>query len=374
MATIESYETAKGTRYMVRYRTPDHRITTKRGFKRKRDARDWSATTEVDKLTGRFVDVSAGMVSVGERSGAWLAKKRVGLKRSSFVPLEVSWRVHVGPRWGGVRLSEVSRGDVQEWVNGLAEVRSATVVIRAHSVLAGILDDAVTDRLVHGNSARGVQLPRKRRKRHVYLSAARLGALADACVVKVGRVSDEDEVHRLLVLLLGTTGMRWGEAIGLHGGDVDLKRHRIAVERSATQVNGHIVVDIPKGNKVRSVVFPEGLDGMLRERLDGRAKDDLVFPGTVDGFMRHPSPRGERSWFHGACRRAGIEGMTVHDLRHTAASLMVASGANVKAVQRQLGHASAAMTLDVYADLFDADLDAVGEAMNSVLLQSVLKK
>ncbi len=90
--------------------------------------------------------------------------------------------------------------------------------------------------------------------------------------------------------------------------------------------------------------------------------------------MRHPSPRGERSWFHGACRRAGIEGMTVHDLRHTAASLMVASGANVKAVQRQLGHASAAMTLDVYADLFDADLDAVGEAMNSVLLQSVLKK
>ena len=56
--------------------------------------------------------------------------------------------------------------------------------------------------------------------------------------------------------------------------------------------------------------------------------------------------------------------MTPHDLRHTAASLAVSAGANVKAVQRMLGHASAAMTLDVYADLFDDDLDAVAIALN----------
>ena len=57
--------------------------------------------------------------------------------------------------------------------------------------------------------------------------------------------------------------------------------------------------------------------------------------------------------------------MTVHDLRHTAASLAVSAGANVKAVQRMLGHASAAMTLDVYADLFDDDLDAVAQALDT---------
>ena len=55
--------------------------------------------------------------------------------------------------------------------------------------------------------------------------------------------------------------------------------------------------------------------------------------------------------------------MTAHDLRHTAASLAISAGANVKAVQRMLGHASAAMTLDVYADLFDSDLDAVAESV-----------
>ena len=60
--------------------------------------------------------------------------------------------------------------------------------------------------------------------------------------------------------------------------------------------------------------------------------------------------------------------MTLHDLRHTAASLMVSAGANVKAVQRQLGHSSASMTLDVYADLFDDDLDSVVDAMDDLIV------
>ena len=73
-------------------------------------------------------------------------------------------------------------------------------------------------------------------------------------------------------------------------------------------------------------------------------------------------------------RRRGLPHMTLHDLRHTAASLMIHAGANVKAVQRQLGHASAAMTLDVYADLFDDDLDALSEAMSDLLLRENVGK
>ena len=69
---------------------------------------------------------------------------------------------------------------------------------------------------------------------------------------------------------------------------------------------------------------------------------------------------------------AGLEGLTPHDLRHTAASLAVAAGANVKAVQRMLGHASAAMTLDTYADLFDDDLDAVSAALDTAAERSGL--
>ena len=76
--------------------------------------------------------------------------------------------------------------------------------------------------------------------------------------------------------------------------------------------------------------------------------------------MKSVSPKDGGKWFARACDTAGLERMTIHDLRHTAASLMVQSGANVKAIQRRLGHTSAAMTLDAYADLFDDDLDSVG--------------
>lgn len=66
--------------------------------------------------------------------------------------------------------------------------------------------------------------------------------------------------------------------------------------------------------------------------------------------------------------------MTIHDLRHTAASLAVSSGANVKAIQRMLGHASAAMTLDVYSDLFDDDLDAVADRLDQAVAVTNVSK
>lgn len=71
--------------------------------------------------------------------------------------------------------------------------------------------------------------------------------------------------------------------------------------------------------------------------------------------------------FDPACRTSGLSGITPHDLRHTAASLAVSAGANVKAVQRMLGHASAAMTLDVYAGLFGDDLDDVADRLDAVV-------
>jgi integrase len=77
---------------------------------------------------------------------------------------------------------------------------------------------------------------------------------------------------------------------------------------------------------------------------------------------RQPSYTG---WFAGAVRRAGIERVTPHDLRHTTASLAVSAGANVLALSRMLGHAKPSITLDVYADLFDTDLDKVAEALHN---------
>ena len=136
------------------------------------------------------------------------------------------------------------------------------------------------------------------------------------------------------------------------------------------------MVDIPKTGETRTVIFPALLRPCLEDACRGRQPSELLFPDIHTGsFLRRPHGTRKGNWFYRAKRSALSEqsagSMTIHDLRHTCASLLVHAGANVKAVQRQLGHKSAAMTLDVYADLFDDDLDAVGEAMNGLLIRAI---
>jgi integrase len=120
------------------------------------------------------------------------------------------------------------------------------------------------------------------------------------------------------------------------------------------------------------VPFPEFLTPLLGAASTGKRQDQLVFG---DGHNHMSPPDGRRGWFVSAVARAQalddtFPKLTIHDLRHTAASLAISAGANVKAVQRMLGHASAAMTLDTYADLFDDDLDAVATALDQAKLES----
>src|SRR5690349_13899944 len=108
-----------------------------------------------------------------------------------------------------------------------------------------------------------------------------------------------------------------------------------------------------------------GLLPLLIEACQGKADDELIFPSQSGGAIRLNNWR--RRVFDRACEDAGLVGFTPHDLRHTAASLAISVGANVKAVQRMLGHASAAMTLDIYAGLFPDDLDQVGARLDALV-------
>ena len=165
--------------------------------------------------------------------------------------------------------------------------------------------------------------------------------------------------------MLGHCGLRWGEAIGLRVRDLDMLKRRINVRVNAVEVGSRIVVGTPKTHKQRTVPFPRFMAAPLAQACDGKGRDDLVFAGADGGHLRRTRTDGSSGgWFAGAARRSGVPRLTPHDLRHTAASLAVSAGANVKAVQRMLGHASASMTLDVYADLFDDDLEAVATALD----------
>ncbi|UNN00737.1 site-specific integrase [Rhodococcus opacus] len=357
MATIESYETAAGKRYRVRYRTPDRKQTDKRGFRTKREAEAFAATTEVSKLRGEYISPTDARTTIDELGPDWLGRQ-THLKPSAYRPVEVAWRLRVQPRWGGVRLADIKTSAVQQWVSDLGrgvdgeKPVGATVVIRTYQVLGSILDDAVRDRLIAANPARGVKLPRKPKKRHVYLDHEQVALLA--------RAAGE---HEALVLMLAYTGVRWGEATGMRVRDLNLLRRRATVDENAVEIGNQIVVGTTKGHKRRTVPLPDFLIPYLARQCEGRTRDELVFPDGAGGYLGRPHT--ESGWFDKAVTTACIARVTPHDLRHSAASMAVSAGANVKAVQKMLGHASAAMTLDVYADLFDDDLEAVATALSA---------
>ena len=142
------------------------------------------------------------------------------------------------------------------------------------------------------------------------------------------------------MLLLAYTGLRWGEAIGMRVHDLDLLRKRASVTENAVQAGGRIHVGTPKAHKQRTVPLPDFLVPYLARQCEGKGRDDLLWPGDSDEHLRRPHPAS--GWFAKAVTAAGIPHATPHDLRHTAASLAVSAGANVKAVQKLLGHASAA--------------------------------
>jgi integrase len=367
MGSIHAYETASGKRYRVQYRTPEHDLTGKRGFRTKRDAELFLASIEVAKARGEFVDARASRSTIAALGVEWLANQH-HLKPSSLRPVEIAWRLHVQPKWGARRVGEIRHSEVQNWVTaftkGDGKTRSATTVLRTYGVLASILDTAVKDRRIPSNPARGVNLPRKLKGKHKYLSHAQVDLLADNA-----------KRHRTLVLFLAYTGLRWGEATALRVRDVDLERRRVEVHENAVEVSGTIHVGTPKNGESRSVPFPPFLAPLLAALAENKASTQLLF-GDGTSYLHQPDRR--RGWYVAAIARSQtldpeFPRVTIHDLRHTAASLAISADANVKAVQRMLGHSSAAMTLDTYADLFDDDLDAVAIALGTARAKMVVR-
>lgn len=362
MANVTRYKTTKGeTRYRVRYRKPDGTQTDKRGFRRKIDAENWAAEhVTIAKATNSYIDPQGGSRRFGELYKQWIAIKKPFWKPSQLESTEASYRTHVQAKWENRRIGEISQAELQEWVSDLTSRRSASVVLRAKGIVNGVLKRAVKDRLIAENPCEGLELPRKpkRKERRVYLTIPQLVAFADECLNAI-YIGDE---RRALVLLLGFCGLRWGEASDLRKEDVDVGERSLRIRSSIVWIKGKPVEGTPKSYEMRTLYMPLIVAEALAPILKRKKRGERVF-SDPSGHPLHPQSasavRGNRTWWPSALKRLGWDTddwPSPHDLRHTAASIAVHAGANVKGLQRMLGHASASMTLDVYADLFDSDL------------------
>lgn len=366
MAFITTEQRDYGTAYIVNYDAPvdgRHKVRRRRKtFRRRKDARAFLGEIEVSLAKGTYVDQSAGEVRIGELYDPWIAVKRGTVTRGYAGDLDSAWRTHVRDVFQYWKINELKHSNVQTFISALAEARSATITIRCLDILRGICETAVMDGRIAKNPCDKIKKPRRtiRKEERRYLTIAELYRLADSS----GR-------WRPLVLTLGLTGIRCGEARALQCKDVDLENHRLRVYKATRRVEGEWVTADTKTHARRDVPIPACVEDVLRPLLEGRAPDDLVFV-RADGkpFDEQTAKRKVKNvegkyWWWCALTTAGLEEMTMHELRHTAASIAISAGANVLLVQRMLGHENPAMTLRTYADLFDEDMNQVRDVIDA---------
>src|SRR5262249_43992933 len=261
---------------------------------------------------------------------------------------------HVRQHLGDRSLQKLRAADIASLYATMTRSGSAPRTIQVtHACIPGALDQAKAWGLVRDNVAAIVRPPKAPDQETAMLQPAQAAALLD-------RLRDKP-LYLLASLGLGT-GMRRSEMLALRWQDIDLDAGRLTIERSLEQTTAGGVK--PKSPKTRAgrrtISLPPRLVAELRQhwtaqqeqRLGmglGKAREAAPVFATADG--QHQSPKGiTRAWPR-AMAEIGMPGVTLHSLRHTHASVLIASGMDVLTVSRRLGHASAVVTLKVYGHL-----------------------
>ncbi|WP_328735974.1 tyrosine-type recombinase/integrase [Streptomyces bobili] len=345
-------------RYRVRWYGPDGKPKMKT-LARKIDADAERLRMESRLNDGSYRDPAAARVKFAEVADSWLAAQ-LHLKRSTRNRYRGVLDVHVIPRWGTTPLDRIQFEDVAEWLADMLSGQatggrklSPRSVRKAYVILSQVLGYAVKSRRLAVNPAVGVPLPKAAPTDHVYLDDMQVDALANAA-----------GTYRVFILLLAYTGLRWGEASALKVGRVDLDACRAHIVEAYVEDNGKLYLDTPKNHERRSVPIPRFLAEELKPYIEGRGDEELLFAAPQRGPLRARNFR--QRFFAPAVARAGLGHLKVtpHKLRHTAASLAIASGADVNVVQTMPGHKAATLTLDTYGHLFPDRLDEVSKKMH----------
>jgi integrase len=350
----------KVTRWRVRW-VDDSGTEHTRVFERRPDAQAHLDGLTADIQRGAYVDPRKSAETFGSVAEQWFATKG-HRKPKTVAGYRSILDILVLPKWGEVPLKQIDYQAYSTWLGGLAvdgsqrgTALSASRITQAHQLVGAVLKYAMRTGKIAKNVAleikRTEDIPQQTERERRYLSHAELLRLARA----TGR-------FETLTLVLGYCGLRFGEAAALrrrHVGDREL-----TIRASATHVTGKgIVESTTKTRRARQVPVP----GPVWDRLKDELPDDpnaLVFPRQRGGLL--PIEEYRRAFDKG-CVEVSIEGLVPHGLRHTTASLAISAGANVKVVQRMLGHATAAMTLDLYGHLLDDDLFGVAEALGKAI-------
>jgi integrase len=342
--------------WRARYPAPNGKQPS-RSFATKAEAQRW-LRAEIRKIDqGEWVNPAGGRLRYADHAEGWL-DGLVGVKQKTRAGYQNLLHSRVLPVFGDHPLRHIRPANVRGWVAAMVdEGLSASRIRQAHQVLRASLDQAVTDGLIGRNPAAGVKLPTPRPKDMTVLTSE-----------EVRRLAAEAETRSpgagTLITVLAFTGLRWGEVVALRVDSLNILRRQVNVRAAATEIGGRLVFGTPKTHRVRTVILPRAVADLLAAHLAAKAPGDLVFTSPEGRPLRGGNFR-KKVWKPAtSIALPNTEDLTLHDLRHTAASLAISCGANIKAVQRMLGHKHASMTLDVYGHLYTEDLEDLANRLD----------
>jgi integrase len=300
----------------------------------------------------------------------------------TWISYEGYVRLHLVPQLGHIRLVKLSHQNVRDFISerldgGLSEC----TVKHLRDTLRAAINQAMKDGLIHRNVASEVEPPEITPKELDVYTPEEARQLLDAV-----------RGHRLeaLFTVAIAIALRLGECIGLQWRDVDFNRRRLTVRHNLQRLRrvrrGDVVKEgeakterllgQPKGKKIHSLPLPAVVFDALRQhqarqqeerRLAGmkwKGDDKYVFTSTVGTPLERRSL--DRIFKH-LCAAAGLRQIRFHDLRHSAASILIAEGVHPKAIQELLRHASIRLTMDIYGHLFDQVQQETADKMDEVL-------
>jgi integrase len=354
-----------GTKRWVAYLPdPQNGSTAKiqKTFRLKEEADAWRENQSVSKREGTWVDPRQAERPFVDVIAAWKESWH-RLSPTTKRRYESVIDNYLTPEFGNVPIGRITHAVVQTYVDRLVarEDVAAGSVRNVYAVLRTAMAKGVRMGLVRVNPCTDVDLPSPSKEAMLFLTAGEVRAVAEAI----------DPHYRVWVYVAAYSGLRAGELAGLQRQDVDLLRGIVHVRRALKDVNGYLELGPTKTHAQRVVSLPKPIADMLAEHLaTPGGPDSPVFTMKGGGPLRHGLVYGR--YFRRAVvgdPKKGIPpalpaskaGLRFHDLRHTCASLGVASGANVKQVQEMLGHSSAMLTLDRYSHLFPSQHEALAD-------------
>lgn len=349
--SIKKQTGKRGTRWVAtidlgRDPTTGRRRQQRKTFPTRREAEDHVAKTRHELRTGTYIEPSTTPLADFLRQ--WLETITVRPATADRYRRIVEGRVV--PDLGAVQLGKLTPMQVQDWyAKLLASGLSPTTVALYHGLLHRALDQAVKWQMVFRNVCDAVDAPRPQNPEMQTWSAEQVRAFLAG-----SRDDDLAALWRLAVV----TGMRRGELLALRWGDVNFTGGTLSVRRTLSRGEDGIVFGEPKTAAGKRTIDLDGLTiDLLRSHRAEQAElrlqlgpawtdNDLVFERGA-GEPLHPNVLGSR--FRSLVKRCGLQPIRFHDLRHTAATLMLANGEHPKVVQERLGHADISMTLNLYS-------------------------